>query len=539
MSWNNDRFLFLDCQTTATHPSQGQILEIAWCISTLPELLSASVENYLVALPEGEQIPYRVREMTKISDQEMQDAKPQSEVMQILREQIGQQFPDGKVPTVAHYAVFEKTFLQAAWQNEFPNDEFPFEFLCTQKIAKFVFPGMTSFNLRAVSGFFGSTLHLDNRASSHVDTTIQVWLGIVRELETRAIHNAETLAEQMSVKKPKKKTDKKSFEYRMPREKRLQFPDQPGIYKMFSKGGQILYVGKATSLKSRVNSYFRGGTTKDKRKQELMAQVWDIEVVECRSPLEAALLESDEIKKWMPRYNVALRESRRPIVYFDRDFSSLSVVRNVQHPIGPFKGKERLDQLIDFFESLKSGELGQPFWDFVEPDLIEQGWLIFRERHALNIASLQSIREMLAVGMILIRKSKRSDGSDEEHVTDLEESEDLSNEVDEPVLTAEDVADKFERMFSGAASNVRRAQKMQKLLCARVRVVYRDGDPHYLHFLNGLLVSEDDWRRFARDRDSELVIDSASYDRLSILLTGVQSAHDVTIESACDVPPPL
>ncbi|MFX6149426.1 nucleotide excision repair endonuclease, partial [Acinetobacter baumannii] len=76
----------------------------------------------------------------------------------------------------------------------------------------------------------------------------------------------------------------------------LQLPDRPGIYRMLAQDGRVLYVGKATSLRSRVNSYFHG-KTQGKRKREMIAQVWDIQVTECGSALEAALLENEEIKR--------------------------------------------------------------------------------------------------------------------------------------------------------------------------------------------------------------------------------------------------
>jgi hypothetical protein len=56
--------------------------------------------------------------------------------------------------------------------------------------------------------------------------------------------------------------------------KRLEFPNRPGVYRMLSQSGQVLYVGKATSLKSRVNSYFRGQKGRDRKKLEMLAQVW-------------------------------------------------------------------------------------------------------------------------------------------------------------------------------------------------------------------------------------------------------------------------
>lgn len=531
MIWTDKKFLFIDCQTTATHPSQGQLLEIAWCWASVDEFHTGEIETHLIKLNEGSTIPQRVREMTRITDEEMENANDIRDVLDTLKLQIAE---EGATHAVAHYAVFEKTFLEAAWKELYPEEIFPLAFLCTQKISKCLFPRMTSYNLRAVSGFLGSSLHLNNRADSHVEATMQVWLGVVRELQNREITTMEGLDEILSVKKPKaQKKEKARFEYRMPREKRLSFPDEPGVYKMFSKEGTILYIGKATSLHSRVNSYFRGGTSKDRRKQELMAQVWDIEVTPCRSPLEAALVESDEIKKWLPRYNVALRESRRPIVFFSRDFSSASERSDRDHCIGPFKNRERLDQMLEFFECLQMGVLGQPFWDFVEPELINDGWSVFLNRHAVSANTLSSVRNMLAFGMRLWRKQIREDEATLEEATEFGDNDTSEENQDESeiALTIDDVADKFERMFVGAAYNVYRAKKIHRLMWAKVKVTHKGGDPHYLCFSDGKLIAEELWAKGDAAAFEKVRVDSATYDRLSILLSGIQSAQqDVSVD---------
>ena len=80
---------------------------------------------------------------------------------------------------------------------------------------------------------------------------------------------------------------------------------------MLSQSGEVLYVGKATSLRSRVNSYFRGQKGPRPPQRDDRASL-ESDATPCATPLEAALLESDEIKRLNPPYNVVLKTGAPP-----------------------------------------------------------------------------------------------------------------------------------------------------------------------------------------------------------------------------------
>ena len=86
-------------------------------------------------------------------------------------------------------------------------------------------------------------------------------------------------------------------------------PASPGVYRMLSDTGEVLYVGKARSLKHRVTSYTQPGRL-DPRLHRMVANTASMEVVTTGTEAEALLLEANLIKKLKPRYNVVLRDDK-------------------------------------------------------------------------------------------------------------------------------------------------------------------------------------------------------------------------------------
>src|SRR5437762_6228908 len=94
-----------------------------------------------------------------------------------------------------------------------------------------------------------------------------------------------------------------------PKEFIASLPRRPGVYRMFGAGHELLYVGKARSLKDRVGTYFAAGNVNPKV-QALTAQIEGVEVTVTNSETEALLLEYNLIKAHKPRFNVVLRDDK-------------------------------------------------------------------------------------------------------------------------------------------------------------------------------------------------------------------------------------
>lgn len=93
-------------------------------------------------------------------------------------------------------------------------------------------------------------------------------------------------------------------------EKLDNLPTQPGVYIHKNVKGQIIYVGKAKSLRNRVRQYFQSSRAMDAKTQELVARIADVEYIVTDTEIEALVLESNLIKQHKPRYNVALKDDK-------------------------------------------------------------------------------------------------------------------------------------------------------------------------------------------------------------------------------------
>lgn len=120
-------------------------------------------------------------------------------------------------------------------------------------------------------------------------------------------------------------------------------PARPGVYLFRDKEGNVIYVGKAASLKSRVRSYFGSHSNLPPKIQRLVSNIRDLEFVVTDSEQEALILECDLIKKYTPKYNASLKDNKTfPYLKIDinEDWPGVCITRRVQKDgaryFGPF-----------------------------------------------------------------------------------------------------------------------------------------------------------------------------------------------------------
>jgi excinuclease ABC subunit C len=136
-------------------------------------------------------------------------------------------------------------------------------------------------------------------------------------------------------------------------------PLKPGCYIMKNASGEVIYVGKAVSLRSRVRSYFQEHADHDRKTLKLVAQVADLEWIVVGSELEALILEMNLIKKHRPRFNVRLKDDKRyPYikVHLASPFPKVTVtrqmVRDGSRYFGPYTSVWAVHQTLDLLRRI-------------------------------------------------------------------------------------------------------------------------------------------------------------------------------------------
>ncbi|MDK0601049.1 excinuclease ABC subunit UvrC [Clostridium perfringens] len=108
-------------------------------------------------------------------------------------------------------------------------------------------------------------------------------------------------------------------------------PDKPGVYIMKNSLGEVIYVGKAKVLKNRVRQYFQNSKNHSKKVRAMVKNIAEFEYIVTDSEMEALILECNLIKKYSPRYNIALKDDKfYPFIKIttNEDFPRVYVTRN-------------------------------------------------------------------------------------------------------------------------------------------------------------------------------------------------------------------
>ncbi len=135
-------------------------------------------------------------------------------------------------------------------------------------------------------------------------------------------------------------------------------PHAPGVYQMLDADGQILYIGKAISLRNRVRSYFQERAALGPRKEAMVARVVDVRTIVVQNEVEALILEAQLIQRHQPPYNVRLRDDKRyPYLkvtneHFPRIVYTRTILDDGARYFGPYTNSDALRELIDLLRSV-------------------------------------------------------------------------------------------------------------------------------------------------------------------------------------------
>ncbi|MFA7252518.1 MAG: hypothetical protein WC027_01550 [Candidatus Paceibacterota bacterium] len=147
--------------------------------------------------------------------------------------------------------------------------------------------------------------------------------------------------------------------------KKVKLPDTPGVY-FFKKGKTVLYIGKATSLRDRVKSYFSNDliATRGPLLVDLIFQATKIDFIKTNSVLEALILENNLIKKYQPRYNTKEKDDKsyNYVVITKEEYPRVLIVRGkeiqlglpykIRSQFGPYPNGKQLKQALNLIRKI-------------------------------------------------------------------------------------------------------------------------------------------------------------------------------------------
>ncbi|MBN7773780.1 excinuclease ABC subunit UvrC [Clostridium aminobutyricum] len=138
-----------------------------------------------------------------------------------------------------------------------------------------------------------------------------------------------------------------------------KLPDSPGVYIHKDKLGQVIYVGKAISLKNRVRQYFQSPKNMPAKVRAMVSHIEEFEYITTQTEMEALILECTLIKRYMPKYNVLLRDDKTyPYIKItlNEEFPRLIKTRRIEKDggkyFGPYTDVGAVNQMIDFLNNI-------------------------------------------------------------------------------------------------------------------------------------------------------------------------------------------
>lgn len=424
-----------DVQTSDASPARGQIIDVAWSVGSVAQGFEPTFSSLVALQSDGARLGRRITSLTGISTHMLAGAPSLQDIASALS--LTWASPQTPLVSVAHYARYERPFFQDMMVDE-PVDLG--DFICTHAIARRVLPGLPRRGLRALAGYFGAHLSEHKRSEVHVMATRVIWEELTDLLADE--HDVHTLGELHAfLKRPVPKGVARTFAFS--REKRLAMPRTPGVYRMLGRQGEVLYVGKATSLKQRINSYFTGKKGEGERKLEMATQVWDVAITQVDTPLEAALLEAAEIKLYEPAYNQLLKSNdRKPWWVSGTHPWRISDVHDPAHfSLGPTSERDMFSAFAHMIKALSKGQLdvaGQVLYRLDDEQVFLQGLTMWREVRGVG-EEMPAATWWWALGGELIleanarrvaRRAARAAAAEQAALEDVLEEEHDEEEVD-------------------------------------------------------------------------------------------------------------
>ena len=302
----NIPFVVVDLETTGGSAVFDRVLEVAAI-----RVQNGVIQERLERLVEpGMPIPPFVTRITGINAALVRGRPSFDALLPDLRRLF-----DGAV-VVAHNASFDCNFLT----NSFKRTGLIWEGerLCTLRLARRLIPGLRSYRLDSLCAFLGFSFVQRHRAGPDAEATLSLLQHLIETATSRGIDSLTSLLriqqQPVTHKRRKGRVDEAQV---------TSLPTGPGVYLLKDLYGQVVYVGKSVNVRQRVRTHLRPSGTAhgpaQPRLRRRLPNIADVEAIETGSELEALLLESKLVKRYLPEANSLLRD------YHDYPFIKLDL----------------------------------------------------------------------------------------------------------------------------------------------------------------------------------------------------------------------
>lgn len=274
-------YAIVDIETTGGYAANNDITEVAIVLHNG----NCIVDRYETLIKPARVIPYHIQVLTGITPAMVEDAPSFDEVAGEIYERLKD------AVFIAHNVNFDYSFIKhhlslCGYDLNSPK-------LCTVRLSRKVFPGLTSYSLGKICAHFNIIIENRHRAGGDADATVTLF-------ERMLLNNGMEHVQQF-LKKGSREQYLPQF---LPKEEIDKLPYTPGVYYFHNQKGKIIYVGKARNIKYRVRSHFSHNGA-GKQRQEFMRNIYSISFKTCGTELMAFILESIEIKRLWPEYNAS------------------------------------------------------------------------------------------------------------------------------------------------------------------------------------------------------------------------------------------
>ena len=274
-------YAIVDIETTGGYASANGIIEI--CIKIFDG--ESIVEEFETLINPNQAIPRYIQAFTGIDNEMVKDAPGFEEVAEKVYTYL-----QGNI-FVAHNVNFDYSFLKS--HLEFYGYSFNAKKLCTVRLARQIFPGLTSYSLGNLCNSLQIDLTNRHRAGGDASATVTLFKKLLDNDAKSVIQTSLNRNSKEAVLPPN--VPKAHFD---------ALPKNPGVYYFHDQKGKVVYVGKAKNIRSRVNSHFSNNSD-GRQKQNFVRNIYGISFQSTATELMAAILESTEIKRLWPVFNTS------------------------------------------------------------------------------------------------------------------------------------------------------------------------------------------------------------------------------------------